>query len=249
MSDVTQDMLFTQLDKKQDEMLPPKNGLYSNGEGEDGDSCVCMHNGTYFFGVKMNGNWKYISMIDSKRLSNENDVDSTMKDNFSKYLDRFKNEILDLIAGSMRLGSWAVHHSFSGLFGESGSFYDNFIQFSANDAEESNSDGSRIFIVPIVCVLKRMNFYMVVASASSGADVTYQFDVTIKKGSSSSSLATVKTETLTVTVLDGEQSGFGMIHPNLAMIESEFYQIGVKQSSPSTYALKTSKAVSFFQAT
>lgn len=248
MSDVTQDMLFTQLDKKQDEMLPPKNGLYSNGEGEDGDSCVCMHNGTYFFGVKMNGNWKYISMIDSKRLSNENDVDSTMKDNFSKYLDRFKNEILDLIAGSMRLGSWAVHHSFTSDF-IAGGVYTNWIQFSANDTNEPNSEGNRLFIVPIVCVLKRINFYMVFPSENAGSDVTYQFDVKIEKGDISSSLATVKTETLTVTVLAGNLTGFGMIYPNIAMIESEFYQISIRQSSASLNATKISKAVSFFQAT
>ena len=254
---ISEDRLITSLESKQDSLLPVKQGLYSNNEGDNDDLCVCTQNGKYYLGIKISNQWRYVSINNADKLASDDssqsqirfESDNVVKSNFNQYLSMFRDEILNLLAGATRLGSWSVHHGFSGLFGDGSDFLPNYLQYSAGDRPETNTSSSRIFIVPFASILKKINFYMIVASASSGSDVVYQFSVVIKKGDTSSSLATVKTETLTVTVLDGEQSGFGMIYPNVNMVENEFYEVSVTQTSPATLALKTSKAVSYFQAT
>ena len=93
MSDVTQDLLFTELETKQDTLLPLKHGLYSSGEGSDGDMCVCINNGKKVFGVKLQGEWNYTELTLEFDTIDKNVIHEEINNDFVSLLTRYSQNI------------------------------------------------------------------------------------------------------------------------------------------------------------
>jgi len=93
MSDVTQDLLFTELETKQDTLLPLKQGLYSSGEGNDGDMCVCINNGKKVFGVKLQGEWNYTELTLEFDTIDKNVIHEEINNDFVSLLTRYSQNI------------------------------------------------------------------------------------------------------------------------------------------------------------
>ena len=68
MPEVNQDLLFTELDKKQDVMLNEKQEFFTNSEGIDGDTGICHSNGKAYMSVKIKGNWHFSELKQAKDL-------------------------------------------------------------------------------------------------------------------------------------------------------------------------------------
>ncbi len=68
MPEVNQDLLFTELDKKQDVMLNEKKGFFIDVEGDDGDRGICHRNGKVYISVKIKGQWHFSELKQAKDL-------------------------------------------------------------------------------------------------------------------------------------------------------------------------------------
>jgi len=97
MSDVTQDLLFTELETKQDTLLPLKQGLYSSGEGNDGDMCVCINNGKKVFGVKLQGEWNYTELTLEFDTIDKNVIHEEINNDFVSLLTRYSANITRIL--------------------------------------------------------------------------------------------------------------------------------------------------------
>ena len=97
MSDVTQDLLFTELETKQDTLLPLKHGLYSSGEGSDGDMCVCINNGKKVFGVKLQGEWNYTELTLEFDTIDKNVIHEEINNDFVSLLTRYSANITRIL--------------------------------------------------------------------------------------------------------------------------------------------------------
>ncbi|MBT7929108.1 hypothetical protein HN682_04240 [Candidatus Peregrinibacteria bacterium] len=86
MAEVTQDRLLTEINKKQDTMLDLKQGFYSPGEGENGDTGICSNAGAYFFGIKIRDRWNYTDLSSSNPLDVEAVAANHITENITKYL-------------------------------------------------------------------------------------------------------------------------------------------------------------------
>tara|TARA_R100001530_G_C4320687_1_gene155649 strand:- start:2405 stop:3229 length:825 start_codon:yes stop_codon:yes gene_type:complete len=95
MAEVSQDLLFTELESKQDSMLPLKHGLYASADGQDGDTCICVFNGKKLFGSKIQGEWYYTELSQSSNALVD-DV-AVVRQNFRQFLIDDKDFILTLI--------------------------------------------------------------------------------------------------------------------------------------------------------
>ena len=93
MADVTQDLLTTELDTKQDTLLPLKQGLYSSGEGNDGDMCVCINNGKKIFGVKFQGEWNYTELTLESDPFDKGVIHEEINNDFVSLLTRYSQNI------------------------------------------------------------------------------------------------------------------------------------------------------------
>ena len=93
MADVTQDLLFTELETKQDTLLPLKHGLYSSGEGNDGDMCVCINNGKKIFGVKFQGEWNYTELTLESDTLDKGVIHEEINNDFVSLLTRYSKNI------------------------------------------------------------------------------------------------------------------------------------------------------------
>ncbi len=97
MADVTQDLLFTELDTKQDTLLPLKHGLYSSGEGNDGDMCVCINNGKKIFGVKFQGEWNYTELTLESETLDKGIIHEEINNDFVSLLTRYSKNISKIL--------------------------------------------------------------------------------------------------------------------------------------------------------
>ena len=93
MADVTQDLLTTELDTKQDTLLPLKQGLYSSAEGNDGDMCVCINNGKKIFGVKFQGEWNYTELTLESDPFDKGVIHEEINNDFVSLLTRYSQNI------------------------------------------------------------------------------------------------------------------------------------------------------------
>ena len=93
MADVTQDLLTTELETKQDTLLPLKQGLYSSGEGNDGDMCVCINNGKKIFGVKFQGEWNYTELTLESDPFDKGVIHEEINNDFVSLLTRYSQNI------------------------------------------------------------------------------------------------------------------------------------------------------------
>ena len=93
MADVTQDLLTTELETKQDTLLPLKQGLYSSGEGNDGDMCVCIQNGKKIFGVKFQGEWNYTELTLESDPFDKGVIHEEINNDFVSLLTRYSQNI------------------------------------------------------------------------------------------------------------------------------------------------------------
>ena len=93
MTDVTQDLLTTELETKQDTLLPLKQGLYSNAEGNDGDMCVCINNGKKIFGVKFQGEWNYTELTLESDTLDKGVIHEEINNDFVSLLTRYSQNI------------------------------------------------------------------------------------------------------------------------------------------------------------
>tara|TARA_R110002020_G_scaffold1935_1_gene8854 strand:- start:6015 stop:6794 length:780 start_codon:yes stop_codon:yes gene_type:complete len=256
---ISQDKLDIELEKKQNTMLETKQGFFAPTEGDNGDTGICIHNGTRYFAVKVNNEWQFISMQNAIKLNQEDspqskidfNINNIVKGNFGSYLAQFRAEILALLNGATQIRTWCVHHSFTADFTTGDNPFINYLQYSTGDVNEPNLTGGRQFIVPFSCNLKIIYFYITTPANSSGGTITYGFNVDIKKANPSNTSFTdvVSTLNLSVPVVNGESAGFGSIIPNAPLGTDEFYEVSVSQTSPaSTVATKASKAVSYFSA-
>ena len=93
MADVTQDLLTTELETKQDTLLPLKHGLYSSAEGNDGDMCVCIKNGKKIFGVKFQGEWNYTELTLKSETLDKGIIHEEINNDFVSLLTRYSQNI------------------------------------------------------------------------------------------------------------------------------------------------------------
>ena len=159
---IDQDKLDIALEKKQNSMLDIKQGFYSPSEGEDGDTGGCIHNGVFYYAIKVNNQWQFISMQDAGKLDSAQskrkfDIDNVIKDNIAKYLAPYLLQInQDLLEALIGKENRAVHHSFSANFDNTQQI--NYLQYGTGDVNETNDSSGRFFVVPFGCKLKNINF-------------------------------------------------------------------------------------------
>ena len=91
-----------------------------------------------------------------------------------------------------------------------------------------------------------VNFYIVTGTNSTGGDVTYAFNVHVKKATIGTSWSDViSAVSFSVVIANGESEGFGNAILNAELTQGYYYHVYVEQTG-SNFALKTSKAVSYF---
>jgi hypothetical protein len=98
---IDQDKLDIGLEQKQNAMLDIKQGLYSPSEGEDGDTGVCINNGTHYWGVKAQNKWHFTALKKDLGLRDSEIIDQsinhTLKNKFESYLNNFSTTIRNII--------------------------------------------------------------------------------------------------------------------------------------------------------
>lgn len=258
MPDVTQDLLFTELELKQDSILPLKHGLYSSGEGANGNLCICVHNGTHYLGIKVQSQWHYVSIINAVKLAKsdtqknqtEFKINNIVKDNFADYLYQFQDLILNLLRDASQLGSWAVGCNFEIDYHHSDDSIVNYLTFNTNSTSSGGSAtvSDKSFLVPFGCKLKNINFAITVADASESA---YAFELLVKSYTSSvSSLTTESTISFSATNPTGEAIRYINVVINVSMNITSHYFVTIRQTGfPSDKAAtKPSKAIAYFEA-
>jgi hypothetical protein len=97
MADVTEDLLITELESKQDSLLPLKHGLYSNSEGNEGDMCICINNGKKIFGIKLQGEWNFTELSLDPEAVNKSIINEEVNTNFIALLNRYSANITQII--------------------------------------------------------------------------------------------------------------------------------------------------------
>jgi hypothetical protein len=55
--------------QKQDKIALVKTGLFTPGEGQDGDMGVCQYQGKYYFAIKSLGDWFFAEALRATQLS------------------------------------------------------------------------------------------------------------------------------------------------------------------------------------
>jgi|TARA_R110002020_G_scaffold288373_2_gene503836 hypothetical protein len=66
--EINEDVLFTELDKKQDVMLNTKQGFFTDAEGSPGDMGLCQQNGKVYISIKLNDHWYFSELKQSQNL-------------------------------------------------------------------------------------------------------------------------------------------------------------------------------------
>lgn len=250
---IDRDKLDIALEKKQNSMLDIKQGFYSPSEGEDGDTGGCIHNGVFYYAIKANNQWQFISMQDAGKLETAQnkrkfDIENVVKDNIAKYLAPYLLQInQDLLAALIGKENWAVHHDITANFSD---VQVQYLQYSTGDLNEvtHSTNAQRWFVVPFACQLKNINF-LVYGTEATGSD-TYGFDLYVQgRSPSDASFANVITPvSFSVTIADGETIGIGNVIVNATLNMSEYYVVYIQQTvfPDEINATKGSKAVSYF---
>ena len=98
---IDQDKLDIGLEQKQNAMLDIKQGFYSPSEGEDGDTGVCINNGTHYWGVKAQNKWHFTELKKNSGLKDDaiisQSVNATVRNTFGFYLNKFSTTIKQII--------------------------------------------------------------------------------------------------------------------------------------------------------
>tara|TARA_R110000796_G_C14526562_1_gene431404 strand:- start:1073 stop:1279 length:207 start_codon:yes stop_codon:yes gene_type:complete len=68
MEEINEDVLFTELDQKQNVMLNTKQGFFIDVEGSDGDMGLCQQGGKVYISIKLNDHWYFSELKQSKDL-------------------------------------------------------------------------------------------------------------------------------------------------------------------------------------
>lgn len=253
MAEVSQDLLFTELESKQDSMLPLKHGLYASADGQDGDTCICVFNGKKLFGSKIQGEWHYTELSRTDYLFKDVAIgkDAIGKQNFRQFLIQ---ELIDIdgLIGTweefFRIGSWAVHHAITNDFSSVPQL--NYLQYATGDINESNNS-NRVFIVPFGCKYENIAFYVVGSHNTSGSDQNYTFDLYVKKHTpaSLSPVNLIDPITFGVTIPYTYTSAFVNVPINATLSMDEIYSVYVEQTVFPTgnVATKATKATSYFR--
>ena len=223
-----------------------RKGIPDNREGAAGDVAYVDLSGigTVQY-VKKDNAWipitsKFDFFTQGEQISQSKTIDGSFVSQLNFYLDKFRTDITDMV--NSQIGSWAVHHSITDNWGAS---QDNYLQYSTFDTNEANSD-TRQFVVPFGCKLENIYFYIVTGTNSTGGDVTYAFNVHVKKATIGTSWSDViSAVSFSVVIANGESEGFGNAILNAELTQGYYYHVYVEQTG-SNFALKTSKAVSYF---
>jgi len=251
---IDQDKLDIALEKKQNSMLDIKQGFYSPSEGEDGDTGGCIHNGVFYYAIKANNQWQFISMQDAGKLETAQnkrkfDIENVVKDNIAKYLAPYLLQInQDLLAALIGKENWAVHHSFTANFDNTPQI--NYLQYGTGDVNEINGSSGRFFVVPFGCKLKNINFVIWTPVNTTGGDVTYTFTLYVQSATpSNTTFANVITPlSFSVVVADTESIGLGNLVVNATLSMDEYYVVYILQTvfPGGLNATKQGKATSYF---
>ena len=153
MADVTEDLLITELESKQDSLLPLKHGLYSNSEGNEGDMCICINNGKKIFGIKLQGEWNFTELSLDPEAVNKSIINEEVNTNFIALLNRYSANITQIINSQIPRTFNFPFYARSYTYTSTGVSTDNYITDGSVTGTLGSAESLR-GTVPYKCVLK-----------------------------------------------------------------------------------------------
>jgi hypothetical protein len=69
MAEMTYNEIVQMHNQKQDKIAGIKRGLFTPGEGQNGDIGICLHNGRHYLAIKSLGQWFFAEALKATELS------------------------------------------------------------------------------------------------------------------------------------------------------------------------------------